>query len=94
MTKQRCAIVGVGQTQYMATRGDVSLPGLLREAALRAHYDSPPDLGNISLSPPDFADAAEGKDIFSGAAISSREANRAVTPNRRRYSAIRWSVPP
>ncbi|MFZ1137300.1 MAG: ABC transporter permease, partial [Candidatus Korobacteraceae bacterium] len=37
--------------------------------ALRAHYDSPPDLGNISLSPPDFADAAEGKDIFSDVAI-------------------------
>ena len=37
--------------------------------ALRAHYDNPPDLGNISLSPPDFADAAQGKDIFSAAAI-------------------------
>jgi len=37
--------------------------------ALRAHYDIPPDLANISMSPPDFADAAEGKEIFSVAAI-------------------------
>jgi len=37
--------------------------------ALRAHYDIPPDLANISMSPPDFADAAEGKEIFSAAAI-------------------------
>ena len=37
--------------------------------ALRAHYQTPPDLGNISMSPPDFADAAEGKSIFSSAAI-------------------------
>ena len=40
MAKQRCAVVGVGQTKYMATRGDVSLPGLLREAALRALADA------------------------------------------------------
>ena len=37
--------------------------------AVRAHYDSPPDLGNISLSPPDFADAADGKDVFSAVAV-------------------------
>ena len=45
------------------------IPHSANLVALRAHYDSPPDLGNISLSPPDFADAAEGKDIFSDAAI-------------------------
>ena len=28
----RVAVVGIGQTQYAAVRGDVSLPGLLREA--------------------------------------------------------------
>ena len=32
--------------------------------ALRAHYGGLADLSNISISPPDFADAAEGKDIF------------------------------
>ncbi|HWW53785.1 MAG TPA: thiolase domain-containing protein [Acidimicrobiales bacterium] len=40
MSKQRCAVVGIGQTKYMATRGDVSLPGLVREAALGALEDA------------------------------------------------------
>ncbi len=37
--------------------------------ALRARYKAMPDLSNINMSPPDFGDAAEGKDIFSSAAI-------------------------
>ena len=45
------------------------IPHVANLVALRAHYDTPADLGNISLSPPDFADAAEGKDIFSAVAI-------------------------
>ncbi len=39
--------------------------------ALRARYRAMPDLNNISMSPPDFADAAEGRDIFSSGAIMS-----------------------
>ena len=34
------AVVGIGQTQHMATRGDVSMAGLVREAALRALADA------------------------------------------------------
>ena len=30
---ERTAVLGVGQTKYQTTRGDVSLPGLVREAA-------------------------------------------------------------
>ncbi len=37
--------------------------------ALRARYGSLSDLQNISISPPDFGDAAEGKDHFAAAAI-------------------------
>src|SRR5271165_6343165 len=37
--------------------------------ALRVRYKAIPDLSNINMSPPDFADADEGKDIFSSAAI-------------------------
>ena len=37
--------------------------------ALRVRYKAIPDLSNINMSPPDFADAVEGKDIFSSAAI-------------------------
>ena len=40
MGKERVAVVGVGQTKYSATRGDVSLPGLLREAARNALADA------------------------------------------------------
>jgi acetyl-CoA C-acetyltransferase len=37
---RRCAVIGVGQTKYQATRGDVSIAGLVREAALRALADA------------------------------------------------------
>jgi predicted permease len=36
--------------------------------ALRAGYNQG-DLGNISLSPPDFEDASEGKEVFTSAAV-------------------------
>ena len=35
-----CAVIGTGQTKYDAKRIDVSMPGLLREAALRALQDA------------------------------------------------------
>ena len=35
-----CGVIGVGQTKYDAKRIDVSMPGLLREAALRALEDA------------------------------------------------------
>jgi acetyl-CoA C-acetyltransferase len=37
---ERCAVVGVGQTHHKKRRDDVSIPGLLREAALRALDDA------------------------------------------------------
>jgi acetyl-CoA C-acetyltransferase len=43
MAKERVAVVGVGQTRHQATRGDVSMAGLVREAADRALQDA--DLG-------------------------------------------------
>ena len=35
-----CAVVGIGQTKHSARRGDVSIAGLVREAALRALADA------------------------------------------------------
>ncbi len=35
-----CGVVGIGQTKHDAARGDVSMPGLLREAARRALDDA------------------------------------------------------
>ena len=32
MGKERVAVVGIGQTKHQATRGDVSMAGLVREA--------------------------------------------------------------
>lgn len=40
MSAERCAVVGVGQTHHKKVRDDVSMPGLLREAALRALDDA------------------------------------------------------
>jgi acetyl-CoA C-acetyltransferase len=35
-----CAVVGIGQTKHTAKRDDVSIPGLVREAAMRALDDA------------------------------------------------------
>ena len=40
MGKQLAAVVGIGQTNHTATRGDVSIAGLVREAAMRALEDA------------------------------------------------------
>ncbi|MDP9846366.1 thiolase domain-containing protein [Streptosporangium lutulentum] len=40
MSGNRCAIIGVGQTYYTTKRLDVSMAGLVREAALRALEDA------------------------------------------------------
>jgi acetyl-CoA C-acetyltransferase len=35
-----CAVIGIGQTKHAAKRDDVSIPGLVREAAMRALDDA------------------------------------------------------
>ena len=40
MSGQLAAVVGVGQTKYNTTRGDVSIAGLVREAAINALEDA------------------------------------------------------
>ncbi len=37
---ERCAVVGIGQTKHAAKRGDLSMAGLVREAAARALEDA------------------------------------------------------
>ncbi|MEX2247836.1 MAG: thiolase domain-containing protein [Dehalococcoidia bacterium] len=37
---ERCAVIGIGQTKHASHRNDVSIPGLVREAALRALDDA------------------------------------------------------
>ena len=47
MSGERIAVLGVGQTKYRSTRGDVSIAGLVREAAYRALEDAQLGWGDI-----------------------------------------------
>jgi len=57
----RCAVVGVGQTKHAQKRGDVSLAGLCREAALRALADAELTFGDI-----DAVVIGKAPDMFEG----------------------------
>ena len=61
--------------------------------ALRAKY-SLGDLGNINISPPDFADAVAGKNIFTSAAVMQRSAFNysasGSTPERLNGASVSW----
>ena len=50
MSSNRVAVVGTGQTKYASTRGDVSLPGLLREAVYRALEDAHMTMADIDAA--------------------------------------------
>ena len=56
-----CGVVGIGQTQYDAKRIDVSMPGLLREAALRALEDA-----EIGFADVDAVVIGKAPDTFEG----------------------------
>ena len=58
---ERCAVIGIGQTKYDAKRIDVSMPGLLREAALRALEDA--ELGFADI---DAVVMGKAPDTFEG----------------------------
>ncbi|MEZ5167440.1 MAG: hypothetical protein R2695_13470 [Acidimicrobiales bacterium] len=51
-----CAVVGIGQTKYKRRRDELSLDGLVREAALRAsttrNSPSPTSTRSCSARPP------------------------------------------
>ena len=61
MAHQPCAIVGVGQTQHKTRRWDVSLGGLVREAASRALEDAQMDWSDI-----DAVVVGKAPDLFEG----------------------------
>jgi len=58
---ERSAVVGIGQTKYDAKRIDVSMPGLIREAALAALADA--DLGWKDI---DAVVIGKAPDMFEG----------------------------
>ena len=61
MSQVPTAVIGIGQTKYAAVRGDVSMPGLLREAALRALEDAGLDFDAI-----DAVVLGKAPDMFEG----------------------------
>lgn len=56
-----CAVIGVGQTEYRSKRTDVSMPGLVREAALRALADA-----ELTFADIDAVVIGKAPDLFEG----------------------------
>ena len=61
MGAERVAVVGCGQTRHQATRGDVSIAGLVREAAMRALEDA-----GMTWSDIDAVVVGKAPDFFEG----------------------------
>ena len=58
---QPCAVIGVGQTHHSVRRGDLSMPGLVREAALRALEDA-----GLTFADIDAVVFGKAPDMFEG----------------------------
>ena len=72
---ERTAVLGVGQTKYQTTRGDVSLPGLVREAAYRALEDAELGWDDIDAvvvgKAPDFFEGVMQPELFLAEALGA-----------------------
>ncbi|MDN3351929.1 thiolase domain-containing protein [Actinomadura sp. DC4] len=58
---EACAVIGVGQTQYRSRRNDVSMAGLVREAALEALEDA-----GLTFKDIDAVVIGKAPDLFEG----------------------------
>src|SRR3954451_4902837 len=58
---EACAVIGVGQTEYRSRRNDVSIAGLVREAALRALEDA-----GLTFKDIDAVVMGKAPDLFEG----------------------------
>ncbi len=76
MAKERTAVIGIGQTKYASTRGDVSMAGLLREAATRALDMAGKTWDDIDAvvmgKAPDFFEGVMMPEIVLGEALGAR----------------------
>ena len=72
---ETAAVIGVGMTNFSATRGDVSMPGLVREAALRALEDAGMRWDDIDAvvmgKAPDFFEGVMMPEIFLAEALGA-----------------------
>ena len=69
------AVVGIGQTKHEATRGDVSMAGLVREAAIRALDDAGMDWNDIDAvvvgKAPDFFEGVMMPELYLADALGA-----------------------
>src|SRR6186997_3136387 len=61
---ERCAVIGVGQTRHRSARKDVSIAGLVREAAVEALEDA-----GMTWSDIDAVVIGKAPDMFEGIAM-------------------------
>ena len=70
-----CAIIGIGQTHHAAKRSDVSMPGLVREAAIRALEDAGLDWSDIDAvvlgKAPDMFEGVVQPELFLAGALGA-----------------------
>ena len=68
MGKERVAVAGIGQTKHQATRGDVSIAGMVREAAHEALADAAMDWSDIEAvvigKAPDFFEGVMMPELY------------------------------
>ena len=69
------AVIGIGQTRHAAKRDDVSMPGLVREAALRALADAGLDFKDIDAvvmgKAPDMFEGVPNPELFLADALGA-----------------------
>ena len=75
MGKELVAVVGYGQTHHQATRGDVSIAGLVREAAVEALEDAGMTWADIDAvvigKAPDFFEGVMMPELFLADALGA-----------------------
>jgi acetyl-CoA C-acetyltransferase len=75
MGKDRVAVVGIGQTKHQSTRGDVSMAGLVREAATRALDDAQMTWADIDAvvigKAPDFFEGVMMPELYLADALGA-----------------------
>jgi acetyl-CoA C-acetyltransferase len=72
---ERVAVVGIGQTKHASARGDVSIAGLLREAAMRALDDAQLTFADIDAvvigKAPDFFEGVMMPELYLADALGA-----------------------
>ena len=70
-----CAVIGIGQTKHAASRADVSMPGLVREAARRALDDAGIDYADVDAvvigKAPDMFEGVVQPELFLAGALGA-----------------------